>query len=65
VRLVALSVTVYIHTYVYGVRAALRSFLVDLFVPKIKLRERERERMYVCIKLRSMWSSSRADSHLH
>jgi hypothetical protein len=25
-----------------GVRAALRSFLVDLFVPKIKLRERER-----------------------
>ncbi len=27
-----------------GVRAALRSFLVDLFVPKIKLRERERER---------------------
>ncbi len=28
-----------------GVRAALRSFLVDLFVPKIKLRERERERV--------------------
>jgi hypothetical protein len=25
-----------------GVRAAFRSFLVDLFVPKIKLRERER-----------------------
>jgi hypothetical protein len=27
---------------VLGVRAALRSFLVDLFVPKIQLRERER-----------------------
>jgi hypothetical protein len=28
-----------------GVRAALRSFLVDLFVPKIKLRATERERV--------------------
>ncbi len=28
------------------VRATLRSFLVDLFVPKIKLREHERERVY-------------------
>ncbi len=29
----------------FGGRATLRSFLVDLFVPKIKLRERERERV--------------------
>ncbi len=30
------------------VRATLRSFLVDLFVAKIKLRERERERLNKC-----------------
>jgi hypothetical protein len=33
-----------------GVRATLRSFLVDLFVPKIKLRERERViSVYACM----------------
>ncbi len=34
-----------------GVRAALRSFLVDLFVPKIKLRERERVAVAIAVAL--------------
>ncbi len=52
---VCVSVCTYVHSGAWlllfpvwlqlRVRATLRSFLVDLFVPKIKLRERERERV--------------------
>jgi hypothetical protein len=41
VNLVLLTFPVWLQL---GVRATLRSFLVDLFAPKIKLRARERER---------------------